>query len=67
MKKYVEFFLRPSMRRSDTAWLLLAALVGGSAGLLLGQKVSFAVGLPFGLVATAFLQVTWRFREKNPC
>lgn len=67
MKKFIEFFLRPSMRRSDTAWLVVAALVGGGAGLLLGEKISLAVGLPFGLAATAFLHFTWRFETKQPC
>lgn len=62
MNRYLDFVLRPDMRRSDTVWLVIALIVGGGAGLLLGAKVSPYVGIPFAVVATAFLHFTWRFQ-----
>lgn len=60
MQDLVKLIVRPGRGIEDAYFLLLAAFVGGAAGVLLAYKVSLWVGLPFALGATLMLYFTWR-------
>ena len=66
MNRLLKFFIRPEKRVADTGYLVLAAFVGGAAGVLLAYKVSLWVGLPFALGATLMLFFTWRAPNPPP-
>ena len=65
MQTLLRYFVRPAKRKSDILFLILAALVGGGAGLLMTEKISFGVGLPFFLFTTLVLHFTWRTPMKT--
>lgn len=61
----LRYFVRPAKRKSDIFFLILAALVGGASGLLMTEKISIAVGIPFFVFTTLVLHFTWRTPLKN--
>ncbi|MGC5698834.1 hypothetical protein J4P02_01385 [Pseudomonas sp. NFXW11] len=56
----LRYLVRPSKQRSDLFFLILAAIVGGGAGLLVAEKISADIGIPFFFFSTLFLHFTWR-------
>lgn len=65
MQTLLRYFVRPAKRKSDILFLILAVIVGGGAGLLMTEKISIAVGLPFFLFTTLLLHFTWRTPMKH--
>lgn len=66
MHGLLKFIIRPGTEMADVTFFVLAAFVGGAAGLLLAYKVSLCVGLPFALCATLMLHLTWRTPGFSP-
>ncbi len=59
------YFVRPAKQKSDIFFLVLAAMVGAGAGLLMTEKISIAVGIPFFFFTTLILHFTWRSPVSN--
>ncbi len=69
MHGLLKFIIRPGTEMADAGFFVLAAFVGGAAGVLLAYKVSLWVGLPFALCAALMLHLTWRkpgFSPRTP-
>lgn len=66
MRGLVKFIIRPGMEMADAGFFVLAAFVGGAAGVLLAYKVTLWLGLPFALCATLTLHFTWRTPGFSP-
>lgn len=66
MHGLLKLIIRPGTEKADGGFLVLAAFVGGAAGVLLAHKVSLSVGLPFALCATVMLHLTWRTPDFSP-
>jgi hypothetical protein len=66
MHGLLKLIIRPETEKADAGFLVLAAFVGGAAGVLLAYKVSLSVGLPFALCATVMLHLTWRTPGLSP-
>jgi hypothetical protein len=60
MHYLLKLIIRPGTELADSCFLILAFIVGGSAGALLAHKISLGIGLPFALFATLVLHLTWR-------
>jgi hypothetical protein len=66
MHDLLKFIIRPETEMADAGFFVLAAFVGGAAGVLLAYKVSLWVGLPFAFCATLMLHLTWRTPAFSP-
>ncbi|WP_119370414.1 hypothetical protein [Pseudomonas monteilii] len=65
MQTVLTYFVRPAKRKSDIFFLILAALVGGAAAVLMTMKISLLVGIPFFFFTTLVLHFAWRSPEQG--
>lgn len=56
--------IRPANKRNDRLVMLASVILGISLGYGMSEKISFVVGVPFGIFASAILHFMWRSPAK---